>query len=600
MRGCRHAQKSIRAAVDGELGLEGRFALEDHLAGCARCRNEWEVAVRLEEALEVLPGPPLERVDLDRALGDVRASIATRPKAPLPAVFDARVPTPALRTRRLRTAAVVGLAAAAVAVVLFTRRGPATDEDRSPTPAPLASAPASSPSFEDADQEAVRAAVRSALLACFDGTTETDEALQRFDDELRPAARAGWPVLRFAERLLHDESPSVVTAALRYLGERGDAHSAGALARVVDDDELRPDAFLALGRLGAEALPVLTRLVERPDHGVAALRALVRIGGDDVAAQLAGLLERKAEGAPIVLSRAALLDGLSQSGPSALGPMLALVETGAAERGEVLSRLPLVRDGGAELARLLDDGRRPPELAYAALAVLQPREALPWLEERCGESRERERALECLAAWSGPAPCGALLRLHTAGRASLDELAEPLRVLAEHEEEGLHEFTATLVARAALEEASLWLELLFATDHAGTATSLALLALTEFLDAGERQWAALAVGELGAERGARALAVGFRDLDPKERRVRAACLMSVHALLGEDGVRRALGLGPESAQGRRSPLGGLLATLHDVDRRDRTAYGVHRVARALDPLHRSSVMSETRTSSLLP
>ncbi len=571
-------------AQDGDLRLEERFALDDHLAACAACRREFAATQRLGEALEVLPQPPLERIDVERALERIRNE--------LDAQQDERVAEPRWEAPRDGRRRIVAIAAAASIMLVagFLLHDMRPEDRTGSTTTALAEQTVEPISFETAEHEVVVGAVRDALLRFHGRESDRAAAVELFEREMRPARRAGWPILRFVERSFAREAsetePSLALAAARYLGERGDAHSAGVLERALEDDELRPEALLALGRLGEVALPALFRAVEAVEHPVGALSVMVGIGGESVADKLEELVLQKERGEALALSRPALLDGLSQLGPAAVPRLLRLAAWSREGRAEVLSRLPLIQGGGDELARLLNQKRiAASEVVYSALAILRPPPALAWLRERCEETRERERALVCLAAWSGPDPCAAVLRLHVDGRVDRDELNHVLREIAERDEESLYEFTESLIAREAATDASVWLELLFATDHVGATTSMALLSLATLLHPDDRQWAALGVGELGARAGARALIAGFRHIEAKERRLRAACLMSIHSLLGETGVHEAVGV--SSPRG----MGGLLASLDQVDRRARTAYGVHRVARALDKCFDESLFS---------
>src|SRR5262249_35788439 len=69
MMRCDRAQQLLAAAVDGELSLRRRRALDEHLAGCATCRSELATTERLLAAVGGLPGegpvpPRLEQATL--------------------------------------------------------------------------------------------------------------------------------------------------------------------------------------------------------------------------------------------------------------------------------------------------------------------------------------------------------------------------------------------------------------------------------------------------------------------------------------------------------------------------------------------------------
>jgi anti-sigma factor RsiW len=104
---CGRTQQMMTAAVDGELSVRRRRALDAHLAGCEACRRELAATERMLSVLETLPmeaavGAGLEQATLRR----VRLAAAEEQEGPVRRWWQAWLPLPA-----------VALATAAVAVV---------------------------------------------------------------------------------------------------------------------------------------------------------------------------------------------------------------------------------------------------------------------------------------------------------------------------------------------------------------------------------------------------------------------------------------------------------------------------------------------------
>lgn len=565
---CRAARAASAAAVERELALETRLALDAHLAGCAACAEFERRQRRLQELLEGPGDPAPVRADVESAVRVVFARLERGEGAPL------RVPPPRGTRRTYLPRAGAGLAAAALVVFLLTRgagsRGPSPTE--TPLPAPPPAAPLA--------QGEVETAVRAALLASFADLAPDDApgraaARARFDERLREPARAGWPVRRFVTELVASPDVRLARAAVACLETLRDPASLAALERALQRPELSSAAFVALSGLGEPACTVLERALGEPELAPGALAALCRIGGERVVA----ILERAARAARphSAPSRAALLDALTSAGPSAVASLLRLAgETRArAEQEELLARLPLVAGAGPALVAELERGRVPPELHYRALLLLQPFEALPWLAERCASHRERAAALEVLVGYPGTPPLETLLALAEHDRAPRAELVGALVGLLERDALRAPEVSRALAARGGRESLRAWLLLLVESAHPGAAAALVPLALSAALPEEERQWAALAAGELGGAEEARALLDGLARAPRPERRTLAACLIAVHAGLGAEGVAEFLG--PCSPAQLRRVTDSL-----ESGERGGAAVRLHRVARALD------------------
>lgn len=575
---CRVARAYVEAGLEQELALEQRFQLELHTSSCTACAQFERRARALQELLEGPGDPPRSAPDVDAAARAVFAALEREPARAAPR-----------RARRVAALALVLAAAAVVAGVLHLVRSsrsrtPALPVAGPETPRALPDAPTTVPEWTAAS---VEAGVRAALLELFpaDGVDEA-KACARFRERTRAPGRAGWPVRRFVEGLLENPDAKVALCAVRCLAALGEPGSTAALERALGRAELAARALEALGALGEPAVPALERALGEPALVAGSLMQICRIGGE----RSAGVLERAARAARPSSnpSREALLDALTSTGPAAVASLLRLAEesersAGRAASTAVLARLPLVREGAPALARALEDGRLPYELGYRALLFLQPPEALAWLEERCSTSRERALALESLAAFPGLGPFGLGLRLAETGRVPrADVLALLCGLLerdAERGESRALAFTRELMAaraeRGNPRSLGAWLELLIESAHPSAASALVPLVFCEALGDDDRQWAALAVGEFGTAEDAEQLLVELEGRADDDRRRTAACLLTIHARLGEAGVERFL------APCSPASLRHVLAALAEAGRAGE-AVRVHRVARALE------------------
>lgn len=426
------------------------------------------------------------------------------------------------------------------------------------------------PEFEW-DLMRVELEVRDALLASF-GSAGVDEARanERFQAATREPARAGWPVRRFVEGLLDSSEREVVLAAARCLGASGEASAAPFLERTLSRPDVVDGVLDILGSMGDGAVPVLERALRRSELASRVLLQLCRIGGP----RSAGVLERAARAARPGAdpSREALLDALTATGPAAIASLLRLAAEDPGGSEAILERLPLVRDGGAELARRVEEERWPGDLAYRALLALRPLEAMAWLESRCESHRERGAALAVLATYEDTPPLASALRLARSGRVPREDVLTLLTALLEREDERALDFTQELLAFPK-ETVRSWLELLIESGHPAAAGALVPLVFDRWLEDDDRQWAALAVGEMGTPEEAEALLAKLLERPDEDRRLTAACLVSIHAQLGNAGVRRFF-------PGLSEP--GLRRVLTALDARSGEAVVVHRVARALE------------------
>jgi anti-sigma factor RsiW len=118
---CGRAQKSLIAALDGELTPRRRQALDRHLAGCAACRGELATTERMLAALDARPAEAPVSVALEQATLR-RIRLAADADTDIP--WWRRLPLPAL---------VIATAVLVLAVGIVRRTGPVP-----PPPAPTA------------------------------------------------------------------------------------------------------------------------------------------------------------------------------------------------------------------------------------------------------------------------------------------------------------------------------------------------------------------------------------------------------------------------------------------------------------------------------
>lgn len=578
MKGCRTTRARLAAALDRELALEERFELDRHLERCGACRAHERRGLRLEEWLEGPGDRPPVTPDVETAVANVLGALDRGEGSPWK--------PPAPWARHLRPVPILAGALAAAALIAAGLAWRAQVEPVKVEPPvaehdPVHAEPPAEPaSVEAEDTEAwttasVERRVRAAVQAVFpDDVPRPDpDADERFRERTRDVARAGWPVRRLVEDLLDHPDATVARSAARCLGALREPGAIPALERALVRKPVVDVAFDALARLGEAAVPALERALADPARALRALNRLCHVGGERAALAIERRVLATSPGSEP--SRASLLDALTATGRPAVAVLMRLAAaTDGPERDAVLERLPFVDGAGDELVGSLDPTRPAREETYLALSLLRPTAALPWIEERCGEFRERPAALATLARYPGTAPLAALRRVWSAGRITREDALGLLRTLAERDEARVLEDAEALVDAADGIVLHDWTGLLIESESPRVAASLATLAFCDVLGPDDRQWAALAVGEIGGDRDVALLADLLHGREAEDRRRTAACLLSIHAHGGAEAVVRAL---PDV------PLGELRGVLDVLARDERAgAIRVHRVTRALD------------------
>jgi hypothetical protein len=326
----------------------------------------------------------------------------------------------------------------------------------------------------------------------------------------------------------------------------------------------------ALAELGPGGSFVLAEALSDPELEPLALLALGRIGGEDAALVLERVLAASA-GPARDARRARALAAL---GTPSVAALLRLAEHDRARAGLFLGALEEAPGAAEALVPLLRAAQGSRELRYEAALRLPSAGALAWLRERCLERDEREAALAVLARWEGVEPLEVALELSASGKLSDEQVVTLATRLLESDAARARILASELVA-ARSGAAGQLLELLLDCGVAQSGAACAILTGAE-LPEDQRLLAALAAGELGEPGDLALFAAAFQRTDPRERRLRAALLLAIHRLGGEEGVDLAL-----AGRARDEGWSELLRALDQAAERG-AAVSIHRVARALD------------------
>ena len=580
MKACRITHQYILRAVDSDLPLAEVLRMDAHLVECASCRAYRDEQWTLNEWAGSLPQPSVESLDLKAALRRIEGQLdqeeamdtkrgALDPVGPLAGTGVRSLP-------RLAWVLGAALLAAGVLFVLWVPLTPAPEaqapladaagQERELQPAqsiapteprvvPESSAfsvaksgaPSETPP-KPLDRTAVESQLRLALQAAFRNPGALllpQDALEAFDQSMG-SSYARWPLAAMAERLLAGEDAQLAAAAARYLGLRGGRMFVPSLRARLGDAQLGPACVLALGDLGEAGVESLGLALEMEHAGALALDQLARSSSPAAAQAIERVLLRAPLGA---VPNADHLAALGRIGAPAMPALLRLAAERDSLREPALDAMLLVDGAGAELARLAERtrGGEQDELFFAALDRIQALEMLPWIEARTGDFNRRGRALQSLAKLPGPAPLGSLLELAQRGALEDEEWTQALCTLASRDAGRFQQHAEALLEGGDTVRASQFLNYLITSAASGGAGALAVLAMGDGLTEDERQWAALAVGELGGAAEAELLRDALAAGELRERRLMAACLITVFRCLGEEGVYAALGSYPLGA-----------------------------------------------------
>jgi Putative zinc-finger len=646
---CSQARRRILASRDARLSLAERLELDEHLQGCEACRALDLADASLDEALAALPEPPIERIDLDAAVRAVRAridgaelersaqharrarlrrwvgwSVAAAAVAALAGwlilgrggsstasrnELVESVPPPA--TSPVVPGSDVELDGApeqpsSVAQADIESDPPrATRPDANPSEiAQLSESPAvdaepEEPPIDVERHDRARAAVREAFalaVAARAGSAEESDVLaarlQTVEAPLKDIAADGWNVSVLAERVLADADAEVAGLAARWLAQKGDRLSINKIGAVLT----RPNAPAALRRQATLAL------LDDGEPGIAALgpaladaelraltleRLIARGSPASVEVMAKALAETRQDGA----AAADLAHALARLGEPGVDALLESVRHGGLVAESALSELRRTRGAPERLAVLLGEraSARVIDARIEAAARLGLAEVLPLLRERALDRGHRNEALAQLSAFPSRGALAIVLELWSSSRFGEDELGATARSILERDPlEGL-----ALVGELEqpMQEPTLHdlVDLLLATDSRSAAPSLARLVGSPWLPSDERQWAAVALAELGSAEEAQRLAETLRELQPEDQRLAAACALAIHALGGASALRETFG--PADA-----PVAERLIALLERRPSDRNpAATISRAARLLEPWLESRTLARRTT-----
>ncbi|MCP3920684.1 MAG: hypothetical protein GY711_34590 [bacterium] len=604
----REMARLLDRAFDGRLTVEERIRLEALAASEPCCAAELEQHRVLIDALEGLPEPADQRLDVERSLAAIHAGI------------ERGEPRPVARPRVWRRAAA---AAAAIVIGLgawhFTRDAVPvapvaettvliadTDTDRgmgtvpeATTSAVVADADSSSvlryPRAElpatdfDADRLArVRAEVRSGLAGAARGVDlaragveELERFATRFESATAELASSDWPVDAVVRGLIEDEDAQLAAAAARYLALRAPRQAAPRMLAAFESAGSN-EHRLALVAAFADA-------ARTPHAADFALNGLLRAHGEPALTARVLACVRGLEPA-LVLSFA--VDGIERGvEPRELAELLgelgfdgALVLLELTGRGTLETELALdvlehtSSAPEALLAVLGGDGGLPEGVLLLALERLRPADALPRLVELCQEGDDRALAAKVLAGYPGVPALLELLLVGESGRLRESDFLTAVGVAVRTDAERLSD-PAVIGAGGALNvrRRERLLELLAVTAEIASVPALIELAMDPDLPSADREHALLMAAELGGVEHVTALAAKLPHFDAAEHRLAAACLFATHRLGGHAPAANALAFLDASPRTR------LLDHLSDPRAARRPTTTLYKLARELEP-----------------
>lgn len=354
----------------------------------------------------------------------------------------------------------------------------------------------------------VRAAVEMSLVHAEPtlAAGRVDEFVEDVDERLERWRRDGWPVVRLVERSVGRSDPSVSIAAMRWLGRRGDAIAARRVAVQLDVIGTRSEAVNALldmGPVGRDLLiPVLHDSASRE-------RVLGAVASVDPAAA-SSMLERAVRGPT-----------------RGLGVNIALTEV---ERRGLADAVPWIEALANERAT---SDPMTVDTAAMTLASLDGVPALRALLRMRASARFDGARIE-------PALAALFLRTGDSATAFATELATPRRV---------GDARANDEARA-LEDLRQLAEAMQDTPTPNLVPAWLQLATIPSLGRADRRIAILLVGELGDAAHVEPLGQVFQRCGRRERDLKAAALIAIHALGGDTAADKVLASAPPRTRQR--------------------------------------------------
>lgn len=508
---CTKSRRMIERALEGELAVDRRWMLDEHLEACSACRDYAAKLGRLERALEEADEPLVTPAELELAVASIRERIDDAQPGEGAVVLAG----PGSRSRWLVAAGLLVTAGAALLARQFL------DSDRDPMPEDTTSVAQGLPEPSDAspavDHEATNdvevATSNSTEVAPADVWTTLESGASFADEALLQElgrGRSKRMLLREVEGALFSDSVAVARQAARVLGLHGERSSLFVLERALDasdDEQLCRSLCDALIRFGDRGERVLTRALAGEDKvRAAALSSLMGTESDSVLQTLdqdwqanlrRGRDDRARHSLELLLSSAA--------GARALASIDRFEGRRANE--VIVGALSTSLAAVANFEDYLDEHETLGPHLWGFLELTETERTGDWLTERVASRASRARALEALTAWSGEGALPVWIALERERSLSSSMLIEPFGALLRRDVEGADRATATIVQRAVnggrdeREMLPVLAELLVLIDDPNAAVLMRrLLWAGEFLPEGETRWLALAIAEVGDER----------------------------------------------------------------------------------------------------
>lgn len=565
---CSRVCRLVDRSSEGELSVEERWSLDDHVTRCERCARYAEGARRLEAALDSQLDPPVREADVERTVQAVRAKLALAVEREAAGVLSPRFG----RGLKLAAAAVVLIAIGAAAWSNLNRElaSPAsvgvTSVETADAGAGAGSAllPKHETELESSAGDAATPVVAGAVPAdavltdavvaplTIEGVLGaadplSDEALLLKLDDID----SGRSRLRLVESALFSDDLAVARGAARTLGLGRDRMSLIVLRRALlqaEDVDLRValvDAVVAYESLG---VPALARALDADNDSRATILAgLARLEGEAVAACLDDDW------------RAQLSAGRPAEAGQSLGVLLASDAGERAfdsvhrfrhepERAFLLGALRNEPRAVAHFDEWLQGERVGVERDLAPVLwrfaeLSETDDVQSWLAGRISNRDTRQRALRCLDAWTPRGALPVLLALESTrglGSVSLiDRFADTLErdpdlcatVAREYAESVDRMGEQSLVALAHLSELAI-----AAGIPAAGPLLRELIRSAKHLETGQARWLAMALAEVGDAATGVQLAADLRAGLKLERLERAAVWIAVVRTAGTEAL----------------------------------------------------------------
>jgi hypothetical protein len=560
MSSCRQARRWMERAFDGRLGVDEDFLLEEHLGGCAHCRREAELQAMVLDGLVRQVEPPVERLDIERALSNIHERLEEEPARVLP-------------WRKITAAA----AAALLLTLPWWMRGEDAPAVEEPGPgiggalaldepeqgrSPEAEQPSltavrvyprvSAESEVDSSVHArVQAEVRAALaVAVVSHPADVDAILQAFDASTSELAAADWPVARLVARLVEDESPALAGAACRFTGRHATRLGVRRLEQALDS----PAAFdAAKGLIDAGPLGYdgLARALWVPGADAQVLEAMLPLDDEARVRWATDALEHAPE-VPEEGTTAAWVGFVAAAGRAGADELIGRLDDPVLARGDVIAGLMDSPRGEDALLARLERRVAPQECdgLFDLIDQMRAPAAFEFIQEQAWSGQDRGRAALVLAGYPGVSTLVGLLMLDEGRRLDTVELGAAWRRALEVDAERAQTLALEHVDRGDRIGSRRLLEGLTLAEHAGAVPAMIELAALGALADDDREHAFLIIAERGGAQDVPLLSDTFSRFTVRDRDRAAACLISLHRLGGAEAVQRVLAGASEDTSAR--------------------------------------------------